>query len=53
MADITTEVLVIGTGPAGSTSAALLSTYGVETIVINRSHWLANTPRAHITNQRT
>ncbi len=53
MADITTEVLVIGTGPAGSTSAALLSTYGVENIVINRYHWLANTPRAHITNQRT
>jgi len=53
MADITTEVLIIGTGPAGSTSAALLSTYGVENIVINRYHWLANTPRAHITNQRT
>ena len=53
MADITTEVLIIGTGPAGSTSAALLSTYGIENIVINRYHWLANTPRAHITNQRT
>jgi 2,4-dichlorophenol 6-monooxygenase len=53
MADITTEVLVIGTGPAGSASAALLSSYDVENIVINRYHWLANTPRAHITNQRT
>ena len=53
MADITTEVLIIGTGPAGSTSAALLSSYGIENIVINRYHWLANTPRAHITNQRT
>lgn len=53
MPDITTEVLIIGTGPAGSTSAALLSSYGVENIVINRYHWLANTPRAHITNQRT
>ncbi|MEQ3673012.1 FAD-dependent monooxygenase [Pseudophaeobacter sp.] len=53
MADITTEVLIIGTGPAGSTSGALLSSYGVENIVINRYHWLANTPRAHITNQRT
>jgi 2,4-dichlorophenol 6-monooxygenase len=53
MADITTEVLVIGTGPAGSSTAALLSSYGVENIVINRYHWLANTPRAHITNQRT
>ncbi|WP_299031003.1 FAD-dependent monooxygenase [uncultured Sulfitobacter sp.] len=53
MADITTEVLIIGTGPAGSASGALLSTYGIENIVINRYHWLANTPRAHITNQRT
>ena len=53
MADITTEVLIIGTGPAGSATAALLASYGVENLVINRYRWLANTPRAHITNQRT
>ena len=53
MADITTEVLIIGTGPAGSATAALLSSYGIENIAINRYRWLANTPRAHITNQRT
>ncbi|MEO0487826.1 MAG: FAD-dependent monooxygenase [Pseudomonadota bacterium] len=53
MVDITTDVLIIGTGPAGSSAAALLSTYGVENMVINRYRWLANTPRAHITNQRT
>ncbi|GLS17412.1 2,4-dichlorophenol 6-monooxygenase [Labrys miyagiensis] len=53
MADIATDVLIIGTGPAGSTSAALLSTYGIDVMVINRYRWLANTPRAHITNQRT
>ncbi len=53
MADITTDVLIIGTGPAGSSAAALLSTYGVENMVVNRYRWLANTPRAHITNQRT
>ncbi|MBC7737980.1 MAG: FAD-dependent monooxygenase [Candidatus Saccharibacteria bacterium] len=52
-ADITTDVLIIGTGPAGSASAALLSTYGVANMVINRYRWLASTPRAHITNQRT
>ena len=52
MADITTEVLIIGTGPAGSATAALLSTYGIENMAINRYRWLANTPRAHITNQR-
>ncbi|MFN6977145.1 MAG: FAD-dependent monooxygenase, partial [Gemmobacter sp.] len=36
MADIDTDVLIIGTGPAGSATAALLSTYGVETLVVNR-----------------
>ena len=53
MADITTDVLIIGTGPAGASTAALLATYGIETMVVNRYRWLANTPRPHITNQRT
>ncbi len=53
MAKITTDVLIIGTGPAGSATAALLSSYGIENMVVNRYRWLANTPRAHITNQRT
>ncbi|MFN3224842.1 MAG: FAD-dependent monooxygenase [Hyphomicrobiales bacterium] len=53
MADITTDVLIIGTGPAGSATAALLSSYGIENMAVNRYRWLANTPRAHITNQRT
>lgn len=53
MADITTDVLIIGTGPAGSAAAALLSSYGIDNIAVNRYRWLANTPRAHITNQRT
>jgi 2,4-dichlorophenol 6-monooxygenase len=53
MADITTDVLVIGTGPAGAATAALLASAGVDVVVVNRYRWLANTPRAHITNQRT
>jgi 2,4-dichlorophenol 6-monooxygenase len=52
MADITTDVMIVGTGPAGGSMAALLSTYGVENLLVNRYRWLANTPRAHITNQR-
>jgi 2,4-dichlorophenol 6-monooxygenase len=52
MAQIATDVLIIGTGPAGSATAALLSSYGVANLAVNRYRWLANTPRAHITNQR-
>lgn len=52
MAEIRTEVMIVGTGPAGSAAAALLASYGIETFVVNRYRWLANTPRAHITNQR-
>jgi 2,4-dichlorophenol 6-monooxygenase len=53
MADITTDVMIVGTGPSGSSAAALLSSYGVSNFLINHYRWLANTPRAHITNQRT
>ena len=53
MADIETDVMIVGTGPAGSATAALLSSYGIPNMAINRYRWLANTPRAHITNQRT
>ncbi|GIQ78261.1 FAD-dependent monooxygenase [Bradyrhizobium sp. RD5-C2] len=47
------DVLIVGTGPAGAASAALLGTYGVRALVINKYGWTAPTPRAHITNQRT
>jgi len=53
MPTIETDVLIIGTGPAGSATAAPLSSYGIENTGVNRYRWLANTPRAHITNQRT
>lgn len=50
---VTTEVVVIGSGPAGSAAALFLSTLGIDNIMITKYRWTANTPRAHITNQRT
>ncbi|MGV9638520.1 FAD-dependent oxidoreductase [Nocardia testacea] len=48
-----TDVLIVGSGPAGGAAALFLSTYGIDNIVLSRHRWTANTPRAHITNQRT
>ncbi len=50
---IETDVLIVGSGPAGSSAAALLAMYGVKTMLVTRWNWLTRTPRAHITNQRT
>ena len=52
MTDLDTDVLVVGTGPTGSAAALALATYGVRVHTVTRWNWLANTPRAHITNQR-
>ncbi|MEA2145441.1 MAG: 2,4-dichlorophenol 6-monooxygenase [Solirubrobacteraceae bacterium] len=48
-----TEVLIVGSGPAGAAAALCLATLGVDHIVATKYRWTANTPRAHITNQRT
>lgn len=49
---VETDVLVVGSGPAGSSAALFLSTLGIPNIMITKYRWTANTPRAHITNQR-
>lgn len=48
-----TDVLIVGSGPTGITAALALATYGVRAHVVSMWNWLAHTPRAHITNQRS
>ncbi len=48
-----TDVLVVGSGPAGASAALFLASYGTSTLLITKYSRLSDSPRAHITNQRT
>ncbi|WP_088312423.1 FAD-dependent monooxygenase [Kineosporia sp. R_H_3] len=47
-----TDVLVVGAGPFGATTAMALAQLGVRVRMVNMFGWVANGPRAHITSQR-
>jgi 2,4-dichlorophenol 6-monooxygenase len=53
MQPIETEVLVIGSGLTGASAAVMLARHGIRTMMISRGRWVADSPRAHIINQRT
>src|ERR1700758_520232 len=50
--DFHTDILVVGTGPTGGTTALAAALAGARVHVVSQFPWMANTPRAHITNQR-
>ena len=53
MRKIEVPVFIVGAGPAGLSATCLLAAQGIETLTITRFPGTANSPRAHITNQRT
>jgi len=48
-----TDVLVVGSGLSGASTALFLARHGVNVTMVTRSRWVADSPRAHINNQRT
>lgn len=41
---VETDVLIVGSGPAGASAALALRTYGVPNVMVTRYSRLANTP---------
>lgn len=50
--DVVTDVLIVGSGPAGTCAAPALGPRGVPDMAVTRHARLAGTPRARITHQR-
>lgn len=52
MPDINVPVLIVGGGGAGLTASMLLSTLGVDSLLVNSLPTTSTLPKAHILNQR-
>ncbi|KAF2179305.1 hypothetical protein K469DRAFT_799646 [Zopfia rhizophila CBS 207.26] len=49
-AGVTTDVVIVGAGPAGASLACFLTSYGIEGIIVELNSTSADTPRAQITS---
>ncbi|KIW92098.1 uncharacterized protein Z519_07082 [Cladophialophora bantiana CBS 173.52] len=49
-ADVHTDYLIVGTGPAGASLACFLAQHGLTGLIVSQDPSNADTPRAHITN---
>ncbi|KAA6413706.1 MAG: 2,4-dichlorophenol 6-monooxygenase [Lasallia pustulata] len=47
---VETDLLIVGTGPAGASLACFLASHGLKGIMIGSASGSAETPRAHIVN---
>lgn len=53
MSDITVPVLIVGGGGAGLTASMLLSTYGIDSLLVSRYPTTSHLPKAHVLHQKT
>jgi 2,4-dichlorophenol 6-monooxygenase len=52
VSDVETQVLIVGGGGAGLTASMLLSTLGVQSLLVSRLPETSVLPKAHVLNQR-
>ncbi len=53
MSDINVPVLIVGGGGAGLTASMLLSSYGIDSLLVSRYPGTSHLPKAHVLQQRT
>ena len=53
MSKITVPVLIVGGGGAGLTSSMLLSSYGIDSLLVSKYPGTSHLPKAHVLHQKT
>ena len=53
MSEITVPVLIVGGGGAGLTASMLLSSYGIDSLLVSKYPGTSHLPKAHVLHQKT